>query len=292
MAGRGPEGGAPSPRGEIERSLTTTYRRDLWAPFVAAVQRYELIAPGDRIAACISGGKDSMLMGKLLQLLLRHSDFPFDVTYLVMDPGYSPENRRRIMENAALLGLPVTVFETDIFQAVGAGEKNPCYRCARMRRGHLYRQAQELGCNKIALGHHRNDAIETTLLAMLYGGQLQGMMPKLRSRHFPGMELIRPLYRVREADILRWTRRHGLSFLQCACRLTEAGGQGASKRQEVKELLAQLCREDPDVEKRLFQSLHHLHSETFPGWKDRAGDHSFLENYGPPEAGGDEGDQI
>ena len=265
----------------IERSINKKYRKALWTPFVAAVKRYELIQAGDRIAVCVSGGKDSMLMAKLVQLLARYSDVPFQAKYLVMDPGYSPENRRRIEENAARLGIPVEIFETDVFAAANGAEKNPCYLCARMRRGHLYSRAQALGCNKIALGHHFNDVIETTVMAMFYGAQLQGMMPKLHSANFPGMQLIRPLYCVHEEDIIAWARYNGLTFLQCACRFTEgvAGGHVESKRQEVKRLLKALRQDNPDVEKSVFNAIHAVWLDTFPGWKAGGAEHSFLERY-------------
>ena len=265
----------------IERSIHKKYRKELWTPFVAAVKRYELIQAGDRIAVCVSGGKDSMLLAVLMRLLQRCSDVPFEARYLVMDPGYSPANRRRIEENAARLGIPAEIFETDVFAAANGAEKNPCYLCARMRRGHLYSRAQALGCNKIALGHHFNDVIETTVMAMLYGAQLQGMMPKLHSTNFPGMQLIRPLYCVHEEDIVAWARYNGLAFLQCACRFTEGAASGAmeSKRQEVKRLLKDLRRNNPDVEKSVFNAIHAVSLDTFPGWKSRGEAHSFLEEY-------------
>ena len=268
----------------IERSIQKKYRKELWTPFILAVKRYALIRTGDRVAVCVSGGKDSMLLAKLMQLLHRYSDVPFEVRFLAMDPGYAPENRRRIEENARLLGIPLTIFETDVFDVANAAEKNPCYLCARMRRGHLYSNARALGCNKIALGHHFNDVIETTVMAMLYGAQLQGMMPKLHSTNFEGMELIRPLYCVHEEDIIAWRRYNRLEFLQCACRFTEAisesgDGVGASKRQEVKQLLKALRRENPDVEKSVFNASHAGSLDTFPGWKTRGEEHSFLEWY-------------
>ena len=273
-----------SPVQLIERSIQKKYRKELWSPFIAAVKRYALIQAGDRIAVCVSGGKDSMLLAKLMQLLNRHSDVPFELEFIVMDPGYNPENRRQIEANAALLGVPVKIFETDIFDVTFAVEKNPCYLCARMRRGHLYSQARKLGCNKIALGHHFNDVIETTVMGMLWGAQLQGMMPKVRSANFPGMELIRPLYCVHEDDILAWRRYNGLTFLQCACRFTEniAGsgdGVGESKRQEIKQLLKTLRRDNPDVEKSVFNAIHAVCLDTFPGWKTKGQEHSFLEGY-------------
>ena len=265
----------------IERSLQKKYRKQLWTPFTQAVKRYRLINAGDRIAVCISGGKDSMLMAKLIQLLSRYSDVPFEAEYLVMDPGYNPANRRRIEENAHLLRIPARIFETDIFDAANAAEKNPCYLCARMRRGHLYSQAKALGCNKIALGHHFNDVIETTVLAMFYGAQLQGMMPKLHSTNFEGMELIRPLYCVHEDDIIAWAKYNHLEFIRCACRFTEnaAYDETLSKRQEVKALLRDLKRTNPDVEKSVFNAIHAVCVDTFPGWKSRGEDHSFLERY-------------
>ena len=205
----------------IERSIIKKYRGELWNPFTYAINRYELIKPGDSIAVCVSGGKDSMLLAKLMQELHRHTAVPFDLRYIVMDPGYHRENREKIELNAALLELPVEIFESDIFAVANSQERNPCYLCARMRRGYLYAKARELGCNKIALGHHFNDVIETTLMGMLFGAQLQAMMPKLHSANFPGMELIRPLYCVHEEDIVAWARYNGLEFLRCACRFTE-----------------------------------------------------------------------
>ena len=265
----------------IERSIQKKYRKELWTPFVTAVKRYRLIQAGDRIAVCISGGKDSMLLAKLMQQLQRYSDVPFEAAFLVMDPGYIPENRRQIEHNAALLKLPVQVFKSNVFEVANGAEKNPCYLCARMRRGFLYARARELGCNKIALGHHFNDVIETTVMAMLYGAQLQGMMPKVRSDNFPGMELIRPLYCVHEDDIIAWRNYNGLKFLQCACRFTEHAAEAvhASKRQEVKLLLRQLRAHNPDVEKSVFNSIHAVNLDTFPGWKTLGEEHSFLEWY-------------
>ena len=266
----------------VERSLHKKYRKDIWNPFIAAVKRYELIQPGDRIAVCVSGGKDSMLLSKLMQLYQRIDDVPFQLTFLMMDPGYSPENRRRIEENAARLEIPLTVFETDVFEAASSAAKSPCYLCARMRRGHLYSRAQALGCNKIALGHHFSDVIETTVMGMFFGAQLQAMLPKLRSRNYPGMELIRPLYCVHEDAILAWKRYNGLEFLQCACRFTQrrdADLQGGGKRQEIKALIRQLRRDNPDIEKSIFASLHAVSLDTFPGYKQEGRAHSFLERY-------------
>ena len=273
-----------SPREIAERSLIKTYRKTLWNPFIAAVKRYELVEPEDRIAVCISGGKDSMVLAKLMQELQRHTDHPFSLTFLVMDPGYRPENRALIEANAALLGIPVTIFESDIFEVTTQVEKNPCYLCARMRRGFLYAKAQELGCNKIALGHHFSDVVETTLLGLFYGAQLQAMPPKLRSKNFPGMELIRPLYCVHEDAIIAWKNYNHLQFLQCACRFTEArdaagDGIGESKRQEMKLLLRELKKTNPNIEKSIFRAIHGVQLDTFPGFKYHGRAYSFLERY-------------
>ena len=269
---------------QIERSITKKYRKELWNPFVEAVKRYELIQENDKIAVCISGGKDSMLMAKLLQMLQRITEVPFELTFLVMDPGYNPLNRQKIESNAALLNIPITVFETNIFNIANNTEKNPCFLCAKMRRGHLYNKAKELGCNKIALGHHFNDVIETTIMAMFYSSQLQTMIPKLHSSHFEGMELIRPLYCVKEDHILAWKRYNSLEFIQCACRFTESiagshDGIGESKRQEIKELIRRLKKDNPDIEQCIFNSLHSVCLDTFPGYKTKGQRHSFLENY-------------
>ena len=286
-----------TPREIAERSLIKTYRKTLWNPFIAAVKRYELVEPGDRIAVCISGGKDSMVLAKLMQELQRHTDRPFSLTYLVMDPGYRPENRALIESNAALLGIPVEIFESDIFDVTTRVEKNPCYLCARMRRGWLYAKARELGCTKIALGHHFSDVVETTLLGLFYGAQVQAMMPKLHSKNFPGMELIRPLYCVHEDAIIAWKNYNHLRFLQCACRFTEArdasgDGVGESKRQERKLLLRQLKKTNPNVEKSIFQAIHGVQLDTFPGFKYRGRFHSFLEYYSREDAGFDPEDGI
>lgn len=247
-----------TPQETAERSLIKTYRKSIWNPFIAAVKRYELIEPGDRIAVCISGGKDSVILAKLMQELQRHTSQPFELVFMVMDPGYKSENRKLIEDNAALLGIPITIFDSDIFDVTVSVEKNPCYLCARMRRGFLYAKAQELGCNKIALGHHFSDVIETTVMGLFYGGQLQAMPPKLRSKNFPGMELIRPLYCVHEDAIIAWKNYNHLQFLQCACRFTEereaAGdGVGRSKRQEIKFLLRELKKTNPNIEKSIFR---------------------------------------
>ncbi len=269
---------------QVEKSIQKKYHKVLWTPFVKAIKQYELIEEGDRIAVCISGGKDSMLMAKLIQMLQRHSDVPFEVEYLVMDPGYNPRNREKIESNAAMLQIPITIFESDIFAVANSTDQSPCYLCARMRRGHLYAKAREMGCNKIALGHHLNDVIETTVMAMFYGSQLQGMLPKLHSTNFEGMELIRPLYCIREEDILAWRNYNDLEFIQCACRFTEmignsGDGIGESKRQEIKELIKSLRKENPEIENSIFRSLHAVHIDTFPGYKKDGVRHSYLEDY-------------
>lgn len=268
----------------IERSIIKKYRKQLWTPFIVAVKRYELIQAGDKIAVCISGGKDSMLMAKLMQELQRHSEVPYELEFLVMDPGYNEVNRRKIESNAALMNIPITVFETNIFDVANQAEKNPCYLCARMRRGHLYKKAQQLGCNKIALGHHFNDVIETTVMSMFYGSQLQAMPPKLHSTNFPGMTLIRPLYCIREEDILAWCRYNNLEFIQCACRMTEsmtvsACGSSSSKRQETKLMLRQLSKTNPNIENSIFRSIHAVALDTMPGFKTEGQEHSFLERF-------------
>ncbi len=269
---------------QIERSLITTYRKELWSPFVLAVKKYRLIEAGDKIAVCISGGKDSVVLAKLMQELQRHSETPFELLFLVMDPGYNKENRTRIEENAKLLQIPITVFESDIFAASeSASADSPCYLCARMRRGHLYAKAKELGCNKIALGHHKSDVIETTLMGMLYGGQMQGMLPKIKSANFEGMELIRPLYCVLERDIIRWKEFNELQFIACACKFTEGieknGGELFSARQRVKELIASLKEENPNVENNIFQSIHNVQLDTLAEYKTQGKKFSFLDKF-------------
>ena len=269
---------------QIERSIITTYRKELWSPFVLAIKKYQLISAGDKIAVCISGGKDSMLLAKLMQQLQKHSEVPFDLVFLVMDPGYNARNRQKIEENAKLLQVPITVFESDIFAASEtASADNPCYLCARMRRGHLYAKAKELGCNKIALGHHKSDVIETTVMGMLYGGQLQGMLPRIQSTNFAGMELIRPLYCVLEKDILRWQEHNGLDFIACACKFTQktTGGDDDtfSARKRVKEWIAKLKEENPNVENNIFQSIHNVQLDTLAEYKTGGEKHSFLEKF-------------
>lgn len=265
----------------VERSINKKYRKELWNPFVEAVKTYELIKPGDKIAACISGGKDSMLMAKLLQMLQRYSEIPFELDFIVMDPGYNEINRRKIEDNAEKLNIPVYIFESQIFDIANSVAKTPCYLCARMRRGHLYAKAKERGCNKIALGHHFNDVIETTVMAMLYGSQLQAMLPKLHSTNFDNMGLIRPLYRVKEDDIISWANYNGLDFIRCACRFTEnsAADLGESKRLEVKRLIKQLCEKDEGVDKNIFSAIHGVCLDTFPEYKSNGVTHSFLDDY-------------
>ena len=268
----------------IERSISVKFRKQLWAPFLTAINEYKLIEPGDHIAVCISGGKDSMCMAKLMQMLQRHSDIPFEVTYLVMDPGYNEINRQYVENNLKLLDIPAIIFNTNIFDIANADDQKPCYLCARMRRGHLYNKAKELGCNKIALGHHLNDVIETTLMSMMWSSKIETIVPKARSEHFVGMELIRPMYGVREDDIKAWARYNDLQFIQCACRFTENcticdNGGGGSKRQETKNLIRRLKKDNPEIEHNLFRAIHAVHIKTFPGYVLNGEKHSFLENY-------------
>lgn len=269
---------------EIERSIITTYRKTLWSPFVLAVKKYRLIQKDDKIAVCISGGKDSMLLAKLMQEMQRHSEVPFELVFLVMDPGYNAENRRRIEENAKLLNVPITVFESDVFSVADTvSEDNPCYLCARMRRGHLYAKAKELGCNKIALGHHKSDVIETTLMGMLYGGQLQGMLPRIPSANFEGMELIRPMYCILERDIIRWRNHNQLGFIACACKFTQAttgsDEDTFSARRKVKALIESLKEENENVENNIFQSIHNVQLDTLAEYKQNGVKHSFLDKF-------------
>ncbi|MBO7703260.1 MAG: tRNA 2-thiocytidine biosynthesis protein TtcA, partial [Solobacterium sp.] len=255
--------------------------KELWAPFLNAITTYELIQPGDRIAVCISGGKDSMCMAKLFQELERRTNIPFETVYLVMDPGYNEENRIRIEENAKLLEIPIRVFETNIFRVANHADRHPCYLCARMRRGHLYNMAKSLNCNKIALGHHLNDAIETALVSMMYASKLETLIPKVHSTNFEGMELIRPMYCIKEEAIQAWCRYNDLQFIQCACRFTENAAEGhiSSKRKEVKDLIAALKKDNPEIEGNIFRSLHAVQLNTFPGYKRDGELHSFLETY-------------
>lgn len=271
---------------EIERSITKKFHRSIFSKFAKAINEYELLKPGDKVAVCISGGKDSMLMAKLFQELQRHRKFPFELVFLVMDPGYSSENRAIIEANARLMGIPITVFETDIFNSVYNVQNNPCYLCARMRRGHLYNKAKELGCNKIALGHHFDDVIETILMSVVYGGQVETMMPKLHSAHFPGMQLIRPMYLIREDEIKHWARYNDLSFIQCACRFTDTcttcnpDGAARSKRQEIKQLIARLNEGNPQVVMNIFRSVENIKLNKIISYKTPDGEiHSFLDGY-------------
>lgn len=268
---------------EVERSINKKFHKGIWSRFTAAINDYDLIQEGDKIAVCISGGKDSMLMAKLFQELKRHNKFPFDVEYIVMDPGYSEPNRKQIEENAKLLNVPVTIFESNIFESVLHIKKSPCYLCARMRRGHLYNQAKNMGCNKIALGHHYDDVIETILMGMLYGGQVQTMMPKLHSTNFEGMELIRPMYLVREEEIKRWRDYNGLTFLNCACKFTENCAtkekENLSKRLEIKKMIKELKKTNPQVESNIFKSVENVNLDTVIGYKQNSVKHNFLELY-------------
>lgn len=269
---------------EVEKSLRKKFRKEIWSKFTKAVNTYELVKPGDKIAVCISGGKDSMLMAKCFQELKLHDKFDFDVKFLVMDPGYSPRNRQVIEENARILNIPITIFESDIFESVYNIEKSPCYLCARMRRGHLYAYAKELGCNKIALGHHYDDVIETILMGMLYGAQVQTMMPKLHSTNFEGMELIRPLYLVREDDIKAWRDYNGLNFIQCACKFTDTcttcnNEENQSKRVEIKELIKTLKQVNPHVESNIFRSVENVNIDTVVAYKKNGVKHNFLDEY-------------
>lgn len=268
----------------VEKSIRKKFHKNIWSKFAKAITVYQLVNPDDKIAVCISCGKDSMLMAKLFQELKMHNKFPFELVFLVMDPGYSPENRSIIEKNAESMSIPITVFESNIFESVYNIEKTPCYICARMRRGHLYSKAKELGCNKIALGHHFDDVIETILMGMLYGGQVQTMMLKLRSTNFEGMELIRPLYLIREDDIKHWRDYNDLHFIQCACKFTDTcttctPTNTGSKRQEIKRLIAELKKTNPQVEQNIFRSVKNVNLNTIIAYKDDSGVHSFLDEY-------------
>ena len=269
---------------DIERSIIKKFRKPIWRRFTKAIREYELVQDGDKIAVCISGGKDSMLMAKLFQELSRHGKKNFEVVFLVMNPGYNEINYQTIKDNAKILNVPITVFESDIFNIVASEEQSPCYLCARMRRGYLYSKAKELGCNKIALGHHYDDVIETILMGMLYGAQVQTMMPKLYSTNFEGMELIRPLYLIREADIIHWANYNDLHFIQCACRFTEhcascGGTEKGSKRAEIKELIHELAQNDPVIEYNIFRSVENVNLNTVIGYKQDGVRHNFLDTY-------------
>lgn len=279
------EAGYEDKQKDVEQSIRKKFHKTLFTPFAKGINQYDMIHEGDKIAVCISGGKDSMLMAKLFQELKRHNKFPFELVFLVMDPGYSEVNRLVIEKNAKMLGVPITVFESDIFDAVYDVEKSPCYLCARMRRGHLYSKAKELGCNKIALGHHYDDVIETILMGMLYGGQVQTMMPKLHSTNFEGMELIRPMYLLREDDIIHWRDYNDLHFIQCACKFTDTcsscreDGTAASKRMEIKHLIAKLKETNPYVEGNIFKSVENVNLSTIVAYKENGVTHHFLERY-------------
>ena len=270
-------------RARIEQSIIKKFRKPIWRAFTRALNTYDLIQEGDKIAVCISGGKDSMLMAKLFQELKKHGKFQFETVFLVMNPGYNADNWKIIQDNAKLLGIPLTVFESDIFDTVATIEQNPCYLCARMRRGHLYAQAKALGCNKIALGHHFDDVIETILMGMLYSGKIETMMPKLHSQNFEGMELIRPLYLIKEDAVKAWRDYNGLQFIQCACRFTEncvsCGGGRGSKRDEMKELIAHFRKESDVIEKNIFKSVHNINLKTVIGYHKDDWTYNFLDDY-------------
>lgn len=266
---------------QVERSIVKKFRKEIWRKFTKAVNEYQLIQDGDKIAVCLSGGKDSMLMAKLFQEIARHGQKNFEAVYLVMDPGYNAENLQRIKGNAEILGVPAEIFKSQIFDIVAVEDmESPCYLCARMRRGHLYNKAKELGCNKIALGHHFDDVIETILMGMLYGAQIQTMMPKLHSTNFEGMELIRPLYLIREEDIIRWMNYNDLHFIRCACLLTEKKGtEIGSKRDEVKALIHELRQKSPYIEKNIFRSVENVNLNTVIAYKQNGVKHHFLDDY-------------
>ena len=268
---------------EIERSIIKRFRKEIWSKFVKAVKEYQLINENDKIMVCISGGKDSFLMAKCIQELERHSDVKFEAKYVVMDPGYNKKNREYIIENAKKLNIPITIFESNIFEVVSSVGDSPCYLCARMRRGYLYSKAQELGCNKISLGHHFNDVIETTLLSMFYGSEIKTMLPKLHSENFPGLELIRPLYLIREKDILAWRDYNNLAFLNCACKFTELTSsiekENISKRKEIKKLIASLKEVNPNIDNNIFNSINNINLNTVLGYKKDGVKYSFLDDY-------------
>lgn len=269
---------------EIEKSIIKRYRKSIWRPFVRALNEYDMIKEGDHIAVCISGGKDSMLLAKCMQEIRKHGKMQFELTFLVMDPGYNAANRRKIEENARILDIPVHIFDTDIFNAVEDIKDSPCYLCARMRRGYLYKEARRLGCNKIALGHHFDDVIETILMGMLYGAQIQTMMPKLHSTNHPGMQLIRPLYLVKEDAVIKWAQFNELEFIQCACRFTEMytetkNANGESKREEMKELIAHFRGISDYIEGNIFKSVENVNLNTIISYKKDGAVHHFLDDY-------------
>ena len=269
---------------EIEKTITKSYRKEIWKKFIQGITEYEMISEGDKIAVCISGGKDSMLMSKCFQELKKHRKMNFDVQFIVMDPGYNQINRQKIISNAKLLNIPIIIFETNIFNSVAEIQDHPCYLCARMRRGYLYEKAKELGCNKIALGHHFNDVIETILMGMFYGAQMQTMMPKVKSTSHPGMELIRPMYYIKEADIIRWVNRNNLEFIQCACRFTENytncnNSDGSSKREEIKTLIKDLKKVYDNIDINIFRSVQNVNLDTIISYRKKDNIYHFLDNY-------------
>ena len=265
---------------EIERSIIKTYRKEIWSRFTKAVREYKLIEPGDKIMVCISGGKDSFLLAKCIQELKRHGKISFEAYYVLMDPGYNEDNLKLIKDNAVKIGIDLEIFNSDIFKIVDSvAEESPCYLCARMRRGYLYDKAKQLGCNKIALGHHFDDVIETTLLSMIYGAEVKTMLPKLHSDNFKGMQLIRPLYLVKERDILLWTKYNDLTFINCACRFTENASVNNSKRQEIKELINNLRKVNKDIDHNIFKSLDNINLNCVLGYKINRKKHSFLDDY-------------
>ncbi len=288
-----------TPRQKIERSIVTDFRRNIWNKFVMGIDRYDMIKDGDKIAVCISGGKDSMLLAKCMQHLQKYQGMDIGLEFIVMNPGYNDENKQRIIDNAALMGIPIKMFETKVFNIVYNQKRNPCYLCARMRRGWLYSYAQELGCNKIALGHHFDDVIETILMGMVYGGQIQTMMPKLYSKNYRGMELIRPLYMVKEADIIDWVNYNDLHFIRCACRFTEEyekheNKDGISKRQEMKELIAKFRATNPNIENNIFKSVYNVNLRTVIQYEYKGKKYNFMDRYDDfdwdNERGGDDED--
>ena len=266
---------------DIERSIIKKYRKTIWKKFVEGINDYKLIEENDCIAVCISGGKDSFLLAKCMQEILKHGKMHFELKFIVMDPGYNPKNRELIIENAKKLNIPIDLFESEIFEIVDSVDKSPCYLCARMRRGYLYSHAKSLGCNKIALGHHFDDVIETVLLSMIYGAEIKTMMPKLHSTNFEGMELIRPLYLVKEADIISWANYNQLKFLNCACKFTEKNQnhESTSKRKEMKELINTFRKTNKNIEQNIFKSVHNVNLETIIGYHDSKSVHNFLDNY-------------
>lgn len=268
---------------DVERSIIKRFRKEIWRKFISGVNEYQLIHEGDKIACCISGGKDSMLLAKCMQELQKHGKVKFELVFLVMNPGYNEYNKQVIINNAEYLDIPIHMFETDIFDIVATVEESPCYLCARMRRGYLYKHAKELGCNKIALGHHFDDVIETVLMSMLYSGQIKGMMPKLHSTNYEGMELIRPLYMVKEADIIAWKKYNNLQFIQCACRFTEncmlGDNGGGSKRQEMKELIKKFRQTSSIIDMNIFRSVHNVNLDTMIGYHKKQKAYSFLDEY-------------